>query len=176
MATLQPSPRADQPPLLTVSGLGVSFGAVRALDGIDLNVRAGELVALAGENGAGKTTLVRCIAGDIPPATGEIFLAGKPVPANPIAAARQGIAVVWQDLALCHNLDVAANVLLGREKRRLLLSESRFHEAAADVLASLHIPLLDTTRSIRTLSGGQRQLVAVARAMREQPRVLALDE
>jgi signal transduction histidine kinase/ABC-type multidrug transport system ATPase subunit len=175
MTMPRPATTAD-PPLLTVSGLGVSFGAVRALDGIDLSVQAGELIALAGENGAGKTTLVRCIAGDIPPATGEIFLAGKPVPANPIAAARQGIAVVWQDLALCHNLDVAANVLLGQEKRRLLLSESRFHEAAAAVLQGLHIPLPDTTKSIRTLSGGQRQLVAVARAMRQQPRVLALDE
>jgi signal transduction histidine kinase/ABC-type multidrug transport system ATPase subunit len=177
MTMLRPAAVAQQPPpLLTVSGLGVSFGPVRALDGIDLSVRAGELVALAGENGAGKTTLVRCIAGDIAPAAGEIFLAGKPVPANPAIAARQGIAVVWQDLALCHNLDIAANVLLGQEKRRLLLSESRFHEAAAAVLQSLHIPLQDTTRSIRTLSGGQRQLVAVARAMRQQPRVLALDE
>jgi signal transduction histidine kinase/ABC-type multidrug transport system ATPase subunit len=176
MTLLRPAAVADQPPLLTVSGLGVTFGPVHALDGINLNIKAGELVALAGENGAGKTTLVRCIAGDMAPATGEIFLAGKPVPANPIAAARQGIAVVWQDLALCHNLDVAANVLLGQEKRRLMLSESRFHEAAAAVLESLHIPLTDTTRSIRTLSGGQRQLVAVARAMRERPRVLALDE
>ncbi|HEX4060980.1 MAG TPA: ATP-binding cassette domain-containing protein [Streptosporangiaceae bacterium] len=175
MTMLRPEPGHGQP-LLTVSGLGVSFGAVRALNGIDLSVRAGELVALAGENGAGKTTLVRCIAGDIPPDTGEIFLAGKPVPANPIAAGRQGIAVVWQDLALCDNLDVAANVLLGQEKRRLLLSDSRFHEAAAAVLEGLHIPLPDTTRSISTLSGGQRQLVAVARAMRQQPRVLALDE
>jgi signal transduction histidine kinase len=175
MTMLHPAPGAGQP-LLTVSGLGVSFGPVRALDGIDLSVPAGQLVALAGENGAGKTTLVRCIAGDIAPADGEIFLAGKPVPANPIAAARQGIAVVWQDLALCHNLDVAANVLLGQEKRRLMLSDSRFHATAATALRSLHIPLSDTTQSIRTLSGGQRQLVAVARAMRQQPRVLALDE
>jgi signal transduction histidine kinase/ABC-type multidrug transport system ATPase subunit len=177
MTMLRAAAVTDPPrPLLTVSGLSVSFGPVRALDNVSLSVRPGELIALAGENGAGKTTLVRCIAGDVAPQAGEIFLAGKPVPASPIAAGRKGIAVVWQDLALCHNLDVAANVLLGSEKRRLLLSASRFHEAAAAVLDSLHIPLTDTTRSIRTLSGGQRQLVAVARAMRAQPRLLALDE
>ena len=159
-----------------MSGLDVRFGAVRALDGVDLSVRPGELIALAGENGAGKTTLVRCIAGDIAPAGGEIFLAGRKVLADPRAAARQGIGVVWQDLALCDNLDVAANILLGQEPRRLMLSESRFHAAAAQVLESLRIPLPDTTRSIRTLSGGQRQLVAVARAMRHRPLLLALDE
>ncbi|HEY3954866.1 MAG TPA: ATP-binding cassette domain-containing protein [Streptosporangiaceae bacterium] len=177
MTMLRAAAVADPPlPLLTVSGLSLSFGPVRALDDVSLSVRPGELIALAGENGAGKTTLVRCIAGDVAPDSGEIVLAGKPVPASPIAAGRQGIAVVWQDLALCLNLDVAANVLLGNEKRRLMLSASRFHEAAAAVLDRLQIPLTDTTRSIRTLSGGQRQLVAVARAMRDQPRLLALDE
>jgi len=177
MTAVLPLAADDAPtPLLTVSGLEVRFGAVRALDGVDLSVRPGELIALAGENGAGKTTLVRCIAGDIAPASGEIFLAGRKVLADPRAAARQGIGVVWQDLALCDNLDVAANILLGQEPRRLMLSESRFHAAAAHVLESLRIPLPDTTRSIRTLSGGQRQLVAVARAMRHRPLLLALDE
>jgi signal transduction histidine kinase/ABC-type multidrug transport system ATPase subunit len=168
--------RSAGPPLLTVSGLSVSFGQVRALDGVDLSVRAGELVALAGENGAGKTTLVRCIAGDVVPATGEVFLAGRRVPADPGGAAKQGIAVVWQDLALCDNLDVAANIMLGRESARLMLSDSRFHRNAAALLASLRIPLTDTTRIVNSLSGAQRQLVAVARAMGRQPRLLALDE
>jgi signal transduction histidine kinase/ABC-type branched-subunit amino acid transport system ATPase component len=169
---------ADQAPgpLLTVSGLEASFGPVHALNGVDLAVQPGELIALAGENGAGKTTLVRCIAGDIAPASGEICLAGRKVTADPVAAARMGIAVVWQDLALCDNLDVAANVLLGQEPRRLMFSESRFHAAATKVLQDLRIPLHDTTRSVRTLSGGQRQLVAVARAMRQRPLLLALDE
>ena len=177
MTAVLPLAADDAPaPLLTVSGLEVRFGAVRALDGVDLSVRPGELIALAGENGAGKTTLVRCIAGDIAPASGEIFLAGRKVLADPRAAARQRIGVVWQDLALCDNLDVAANILLGQEPRRLMLSESRFHAAAAQVLESLRIPLRDTTRSIGTLSGGQRQLVAVARAMRNRPLLLALDE
>jgi signal transduction histidine kinase/ABC-type multidrug transport system ATPase subunit len=163
-------------PLLTVSGLSVSYGQVRALNGVSLSVRTGELVALAGENGAGKTTLVRCIAGDVIPASGEVFLAGRRVPPNPAGATKHGIAVVWQDLALCDNLDIAANIMLGREKPRLLMSDTRFHMAAASLLASLRIPLSDTTRGVRTLSGGQRQLVAVARAMGRKPRLLALDE
>src|ERR1035437_9911336 len=161
-------------PLLSVSGLSVSYGRLRALDDINLDVRSGELIALAGENGAGKTTLVRCVAGDVVPATGEIFLAGKRVPSDPAGAAKHGVAVVWQDLALCDNLDVAANILLGRESRRLMRSDTRFHAAAADLLNSLRIPLKDTTLSVRALSGGQRQLVAVARAMGRRPRPLAL--
>src|ERR1700722_3463712 len=107
--------RARGGPLLTVSGLSVSFGQLRALDNVNLTVRTGELVALAGENGAGKTTLVRCIAGDVVPASGEVYLAGRRMPADPATAVRHGIAVVWQDLSLCDNLDIAANILLGRE-------------------------------------------------------------
>jgi len=164
------------PPLLSVSGLAVQFGALRALDGIDLTVRPGELVALAGENGAGKTTLVRCIAGDIAPTSGHILLSGRPVLAEPLSVARRGVAVVWQDLALCDNLDVASNLLLGRERRRHLLSDTRFHAAAAALLDELGIPLDDTTRGARALSGGQRQLLAVARAMTRKPRLLLLDE
>jgi signal transduction histidine kinase/ABC-type multidrug transport system ATPase subunit len=167
---------ATAAPLLSVSGLSVSYGPVRALDDINLDVRSGELIALAGENGAGKTTLVRCIAGDVVPAAGEIFLAGKRIPSDPADAARRGVAVVWQDLALCDNLDVAANILLGQETRRLMRSDTRFHAAAAELLSSLRIPLKDTTLGVRSLSGGQRQLVAVARAMGRRPRLLALDE
>src|SRR5713101_3861078 len=163
-------------PLLTVSRLSVSYGRIRALDDVHLSVRSGELVALAGENGAGKTSLVRCIAGDVVPASGEIYLGGRRVPADPAGAARQGVAVVWQDLALCDNLDIASNILLGRETRRLLMSDTRFHAAAASLLGELRIPLKDTTRNVRSLSGGQRQLVAVARAMGSKPRLLALDE
>ena len=163
-------------PLLSVSGLSARFGAVQALDGVSLTVRPGELIALAGENGAGKTTLVRCIAGDIAPGQGEIYISGRRVAPDPAAAARQGVAVVWQDLALCENLDIAANVLLGRESRRMMFSDSRFHRTAAALLESLGIPLRDTTRRVSALSGGQRQLVAVARAMGSRPRLLALDE
>jgi signal transduction histidine kinase/ABC-type multidrug transport system ATPase subunit len=163
-------------PLLSVSGLAVRFGPLTALDGVDLRVRAGELVALAGENGAGKTTLVRCIAGDIAASSGTIRLDGKSVPPAPLAARRRDVSVVWQDLALCDNLNVASNLMLGSERRRLLLSETRLHADAVQLLDQLGIPLRDTTRSIRSLSGGQRQLVAVARAMALKPRLLLLDE
>src|SRR5262249_26883333 len=127
-------------PLLDVSGLSCSYGHLRALDNISLSVRSGELVALAGENGAGKTTLVRCIAGDVVPATGEIHLAGKRVPNDPAGAAKHGVAVVWQDLALCDNLDIAANIMLGQESKRLMLSETRFHARAGELLKELNIP------------------------------------
>ena len=163
-------------PLLTVSGLSVSYGRIRALNDISLSVRSGELVALAGENGAGKTSLVRCIAGAVVPTSGEVYLGGRRIPADPAGAAKQGVAVVWQDLALCDNLDIASNILLGKESRRLLLSDTRFHATAAALLAELRIPLRDTTRVVSSLSGGQRQLVAVARAMGSKPRLLALDE
>ena len=161
---------------LTVSGLGVRFGRLTALDSIDLTVRAGELVALAGENGAGKSTLVRCIAGDLTPTSGTIVLDGRAVPADPIGAKRRGISVVWQDLSLCENLDVASNLLLGRERRGQLLSDIRLRTDAARIFERLGVPLHDPERSVRSLSGGQRQMVAVARAMVHQPRLLLLDE
>jgi signal transduction histidine kinase/ABC-type multidrug transport system ATPase subunit len=164
------------PPLLSVSDLAVSFGPVRALDGVSLQVGEGEIVALAGENGAGKTTLIRCIGGDIEPSAGAVRLSGKVMPADPTALARRGIGVVWQDLALCDNLDIAANLMLGREHRRQLRSDVRMHTDAMQLLARLGIPLRDTSRSVRSLSGGQRQLVAVARAISRAPQVLLLDE
>src|SRR5260370_28770472 len=108
-------PATGTTPLLTVSGLSVSYGRLRALENVDLSVQSGELVALAAQNGAGKTTLVRCIAGDVVPASGEIHLGGKRVPPDPAAAARQGVAVVLQDPALCANLDIASHLLLGQE-------------------------------------------------------------
>jgi signal transduction histidine kinase/ABC-type multidrug transport system ATPase subunit len=175
-ASLRAAQNPAGEPLLAVSNLSARFGPVQALQEVSLTVRVGELVALAGENGAGKTTLVRCIAGDVAPAGGEIHLAGRRVHADPAASAKHGIAVVWQDLALCDNLDISANIMLGQETRRLLWSEVKLHQAAATLLAELKIPLKDTTRSVRTLSGGQRQLVAVARAMGRRPRLLALDE
>jgi ABC-type sugar transport system ATPase subunit len=174
-AALQPHV-SPSPPLLSVSDIAVSFGPVRALDGVSLAVGEGEIVALAGENGAGKTTLVRCIGGDIEPSDGEVRLSGKVMPADPGALARHGIGVVWQDLALCDNLDIAANLMLGRERRRQLRSEVRMHTDAMQLLERLGIPLRDTTRSVRSLSGGQRQLVAVARVIARAPQVLLLDE
>jgi ABC-type multidrug transport system ATPase subunit/signal transduction histidine kinase len=174
-ATERPAQLAA-PPLLSVRGLVANYGARRALDDVNLDIAPGEVVALAGENGAGKSTMVRCIAGDLATVGGEIVLDGERIREGPGAVARRGVAVVWQDLALCDNLDVASNLMLGREHRGMLLSEARFHATATSLLASLGIPIADTTQSVASLSGGQRQLLAVARAMRDRPRLLILDE
>ena len=144
-------------PLLLVEQLSVRFGSVSALAGVDLELRDGETVALAGENGAGKSTLIRCIAGDVAPTSGRIVLSGRTTQSQ-IAASRRGVAVVWQDLALCDNLDVAGNLQLGHEQAGALRSETRFHLAAKELLEGLGIPLPDTTQVVGTLSGGQRQL------------------
>ncbi len=146
------------------------------MDRVDLDIRPGEVVALAGENGAGKSTLVRCLAGDMAPNGGRVTFAGEPVVAGGRRARRRGVAVVWQDLALCDNLDVAANLLLGRESRRMMFSATRVHTDAAAILDRLNIPLPDTSVLVGNLSRGQRQLVAVARAMRDRPELLILDE
>jgi signal transduction histidine kinase/ABC-type multidrug transport system ATPase subunit len=166
----------DVPAELAVSSLTVRFGALTALDGVDLTVRAGECIAIAGENGAGKTTLIRSVGGDVAPTAGAITLGGRPVAADPIAAARLGIRIVWQDLALCDNLDIASNVMLGIERRRHLFSAVHLHNDAAKLFQRLGIPIRDTMRSVKSLSGGQRQMVAVARAMAHDPRLLLLDE
>jgi ABC-type multidrug transport system ATPase subunit len=165
-----------RPALLEAVAVSVRFGSVEALATIDLEIRPGQLVALAGENGAGKSTLVRCISGDMVPDGGEILVGGRPVTSRPGAMARRGVAVVWQDLALCDNLDVASNLFLGNEGRSLLLSETRFHAKAAALLEELRIPLRQTSQPVASLSGGQRQLLAVARAMRDRPELLILDE
>jgi ABC-type multidrug transport system ATPase subunit/signal transduction histidine kinase len=167
---------ADAVPELTVSSITVRYGTVTALAGVSLSVRAGEVVALAGENGAGKTTLIRAIAGDLTPVSGSIRVGGRAVAPVPSAAAKLGVRVVWQDLALSENLDVAANVMLGNERRWHMLSAVALHKEAARLFAKLGIPVRDTTQPISALSGGQRQMVAVARAMAHNPRLLLLDE
>jgi signal transduction histidine kinase/ABC-type multidrug transport system ATPase subunit len=174
VAPLHAEPQA--PSFLALSGLSVNFGPLQALTDVELRIAPGELIALAGEPGAGKSTLVRCIAGDLAPASGEILLGERPVPSDPGGASRLGISVVWQDLALCDNLDVAGNILLGRETKRLMVSDSRFHAAAAALLEGVSIPMRDTTRLVGSLSGGERQLVALARAVSSAPRLLVLDE
>jgi signal transduction histidine kinase/ABC-type sulfate/molybdate transport systems ATPase subunit len=163
-------------PLLRIEALSVRFESFHALDAIDLDIRHGESVAFVGENGAGKSTLVRCIGGDMIPTSGRILIDGERIGSSPAAAARRGVTVVWQNLALCENLDIAANLLLGSEEPELMRSAPRFHRAARQLLADLEIGLTDTTRTVASLSAGERQLVAVARAMAARPKLLVLDE
>jgi len=159
-----------------VSSLTVRYSTVTALADVNLAVRAGDVVALAGENGAGKTTLIRSIAGDLAPASGSIRVGGRVVAPVPAAAAKLGVRIVWQDLGLIENLDVASNVMLGNERRWHMFSDVALHEEAGRLFAKLGIPVRDTTLPITALSGGQRQMVAVARAMAHNPRLLLLDE
>jgi signal transduction histidine kinase/ABC-type multidrug transport system ATPase subunit len=170
----RPTANGHSRPLLRVGGLFVNYGDLRVLNGVDFEVWPGELVALTGDNGAGKSTLVRCVAGDMVPAAGDVFIGGTRVRSRS-AAASSGLAVVWQDAALCDNLDVAANLFLGCEGGRWLVSDVKANLATRAVLAS-HGIKVGPVRSARSLSSGQRQLIAVARAMQSQPRLLVLDE
>ncbi len=170
---------ADAPmasaPLLEVSGLVVRFGSLAVLNGAALELESGEILGLVGENGAGKSTLVRCIAGDLQPVAGRVRIDGVEVTGDPAGAARAGVTVVWQDLALCENLDVTSNLLLGHEAGFLSSSDSRRHRRARVMLEALDVAL-DPTTPVRALSGGQRQLLAIARAVCGRPRLLVLDE
>ena len=160
--------------LLELRGVYFSYGNLRVLDGVGFQVAPGEFVALTGENGAGKSTVVRCITGDITPDVGEVLIEGGRVRSQP-RAANNGLAVVWQDLTFCENLDVAANFFLGKESGRWLVSDRRASAATKAILSAYGIRV-DETRSVRALSSGQRQLIAVARAMQGRPRLLVLDE
>jgi signal transduction histidine kinase len=162
--------------VLDVSGVSVSFGSVTALEDIDLRVNAGEIVALSGEPGAGKSALIRCVGGDLPPSKGTIRIDGAPLGSDLRAAERQGVGVVWQDVELCENIDVAGNLLLGRETRAQAMASGRFHARAAEILAEFGIPLHDTTQLAGRLASGQRGLLALAMALVRRPRLLLLDE
>jgi len=168
-------------PLLKLSGVSKVFGPVVALDRVDLEIGAAEAVGLIGDNGAGKSTLVKILSGLYPPTTGTVQFDGREVRfASPFDARAAGIEMIYQDLALCGDLDVAANVFLGREKRRnygpfKFLDRAAMRDAARQVMRELGTDL-EPDRIVGALSGGQRQLVAVARALQFQPRLMLLDE
>src|SRR2546423_1589135 len=167
-------------PTLAVRGMTKTFGSVQALADVDFEVRDGEVMALVGDNGAGKSTLIKCIAGIHPFDSGEIHFDGEPVNIHgPKDAAKLGIEVVYQDLALCDNLDVVQNMYLGRELTDGVhrLDETQMEAKAQETLRGLSVTTLQSVRQIVAgLSGGQRQSVAVAKAVMWNSRVVILDE
>ena len=166
-------------PLLELRGISKAFGSVQALSDVDFEVRAGEVMALVGDNGAGKSTLIKCIAGTHSPDSGKVFFEGDEVHIHgPKDAARLGIEVVYQDLALCDNLDVVQNMYLGREVNRgQILSEAPMEHHTSETLKSLAVTTIKSVRqTVATLSGGQRQSVAVARAVMWNSKLVILDE
>jgi D-xylose transport system ATP-binding protein len=166
-------------PLLQLQNITKTFGSVQALDEVDFEVRAGEVMALVGDNGAGKTTLVKCVAGTHAADSGRIMFEGEEVHIHgPKDAARLGIEVVYQDLALCDNLDVVQNMYLGREiSRAQVLSEAPMEQHTSETLKSLAVTTIKSVRqTVATLSGGQRQSVAVARAVMWNSKLVILDE
>ena len=166
-------------PLLRMTSIDKSFGAVQVLHGVDLEAYAGEVTALVGDNGAGKSTLIKAIAGIYPVDSGEIMFDGNVVSIhNPKQASALGIEVVYQDLALCDNLDVVHNMFLGRElERGILLDEGTMERRATETLAGLSVRTLKSVRQlVASLSGGQRQTVAIARAVLWNSKFVILDE
>ncbi|AQA14779.1 ATP-binding cassette domain-containing protein [Streptomyces malaysiensis] len=166
------------PPLLALSGVFKRFGAVQALTDVELEIHAGEVIALVGDNGAGKSTLVKVIAGVEPADTGTVEWRGHSVHiGRPHDAQHLGIATVYQDLALCDNLDVVGNLFLGRELSRIgVLDEVEMERRTRALLATLSIRIPDVRRPVVSLSGGQRQTVAISRALLGEPRLVMLDE
>ncbi|NMR19280.1 ATP-binding cassette domain-containing protein [Cellulomonas fimi] len=170
---------ADQRvPLVAMHGITKRFGAIEALVDVDLHVHAHEVVALVGDNGAGKSTLAKMISGVLQPDAGMIEIGGEEVALpSPQAAHALGVATVFQDLALCDNLDVTANLYLGRELRsRFARDDGRMEESARRVLRELKSRIPSARTPLRNLSAGQRQAVAIARTLIGNPRIIVLDE
>lgn len=164
-------------PILRLRGVSKQFGAVQALQDIELDVHPGEVVALVGDNGAGKSTLVKVLAGVHQPTDGTIAFMGNPVTMDsPGKAIELGIATVFQDLALCENLDVVANLFLGQELSPWALNEVQMEVKAWTLLRELSARIPSVREPIASLSGGQRQTVAIARSLLTNPRIIMLDE
>ncbi len=165
-------------PVLSLTGISKRFGAVQALSDVSLDVRPGEVVALVGDNGAGKSTLVKVISGVYAADEGEIIFDGRAIRVTgPAHAQSLGIATVFQDLALCDNLDVVANLFLGQEKtKNLLIDEVAMEQESWRLLKTLSAKIPSVRIPIASLSGGQRQTVAIARSLVGSPQVVMLDE
>ena len=176
----------ESTPILEAHGLSKQFGAIQALEAVDFEVYAGEVVGLVGDNGAGKSTLVKIISGVYQSETGNILFEGRPVTiTKPRDSTDLGIETVYQDLALCDNLDVVANLFIGREQTKTnqrfshrlnWLDEVRMEKKAIELLDELHVSLPSVRNLIASMSGGQRQSVAVARSVLWDCKVVILDE
>lgn len=175
-----PAPNAtgtDREPLLSLRGVSKNFGAVAALTGVDLDVWRGEVLAIVGDNGAGKSTLVKILAGVHPPDEGTITFEGRQVRLpTPHAAHDLGVETVFQDLALCENLNVVENLFLGRELSPWRMDEVHMEMTAWELLGQLSAKIPSTRVQVASLSGGQRQTVAIARSLMGDPKIIILDE
>jgi D-xylose transport system ATP-binding protein len=175
---------ATATPVLSLKGVSKAFGAVQALEDVDFSVSAGEVVAIVGDNGAGKSTLVKAIAGTQPIDAGQISFEGQPVKiTHPTDAVALGIATVYQDLALCDNLDVVENLFLGREQIgsgpgavARQLDETGMEHRSHELLDRLAVTITSVRAEVGTMSGGQRQQVAIARSLLGDPKLVMLDE
>ena len=170
---------SNSTPLLELRGINKSFGVAHVLHDVDVKIYPGQVTALVGDNGAGKSTLVKTIAGIYLADTGEYLFDGKPVSVrDPKHASALGIEVVYQDLALCENLDIVENMFLGREKRTgVLLDETTMESRAREALKSLSVRTVKSVRqSVSSLSGGQRQTVAIAKSVLWNSKIVLLDE
>jgi len=166
-------------PLLSLRGINKSFGPVHVLKDVDLDVYPGQVTALVGDNGAGKSTLIKCIAGIYTPESGDVLFEGAKVDIDgPRTATALGIEIVYQDLALCDNLDIVHNMFLGREEKKgMTLNEISMESLARKTLDGLNVRTVKSIRqTVSSLSGGQRQTVAIARAVLWNSKVVVLDE
>lgn len=177
--------KSAQVPILEAKGLTKTYGSVVALDGADFQVMPGEIMAIIGDNGAGKSTLIKALSGALIPDTGQIFVNGEPVEfRTPIDARRYGIETVYQDLAVAPALNIVENMFLGREIRRpgilgkwfRMLDKKRMLAEATDHMSELKFRIQSMTQAVETLSGGQRQGVAVARSAAFANKVVIMDE
>jgi D-xylose transport system ATP-binding protein len=172
-------PAVPDEPILQLRDINKSFGPVHVLQGVDFSAAVGQVTALVGDNGAGKSTLVKCVSGTYTIDSGDYLFEGKPVTMHsPRDASALGIEIVYQDLALCDNLDIVQNMFLGRERvSGLVLDESSMEQAAQETLTSLSVRTVKSVRQrVASLSGGQRQTVAIAKAVLWNSKVVVLDE
>jgi fructose transport system ATP-binding protein len=175
----------SQPLVFEAKGLVKRYGQVTALDGVDFELRAGEIIAVIGDNGAGKSSLIKALSGATIPDEGSILLDGNPVLfRSPIDARRSGIETVYQDLAVAPAMTIAENLFLGRELTRggaigrilKILDKKAMLAQAVERMNDLKVGIRSMTQSVETLSGGQRQCVAVARAAAFAKHVVIMDE